>query len=221
MKRYLPFVIIAAVMIAALCVTLVLVRSSRQSINTRDIASSDPPGAQPQHVRGNADAKVTLEEFGDFQCPSCGVYYGELKKIEDENGQRLRVIFREYPLYPNHKYGLLAAQAAEAAGMQDRFWEMHDKLYENQKAWSDAKDAQPIFLDYANQIGLDVDRFNRDLDGVAVGSRITLDGIRAHSLGVVGTPTIFINGKEVKADSLSPDGIREMIKTALSGAAHQ
>jgi protein-disulfide isomerase len=221
MKRYLPFVIIAAVLIAAVFVTWMLVRSSRQtnSAANANTSGAEPPGAEPLHVRGNPNAPVTLEEFGDFQCPSCGVYYAELKKIEDEFGTRLRVIFREYPLYPNHEHAVLAAQAAEAAGLQGRFWDMHDKLYENQKSWSEPKDVLPIFVDYAKQIGLDTDRFTRDLTSDAVAARITQDGIRGHALGVTGTPTFFINGKDVKGDSYSPEGIREMINKELSGAA--
>ena len=221
MKRFLPFIVIAAVVIAAVLVTWMLVRSSRQAnSNTSSRASgAEPPGAVPPHIRGNPDAPVTLEEFADFQCHSCGLYYGEIKKIEEEFGTRLRVIFREYPLYPNHEHSVLAAQAAEAAGMQGRFWDMHDKLYENQKAWSDAKDALPFFVDYARQIGLDMDRFNRDLNTDAVAARITRDGIRGHALGVKGTPTFFVNGAEVKSESWSPEGLRAVINKALSGAA--
>jgi NhaA family Na+:H+ antiporter len=221
MKRFLPFVIMAAVLIAAVLVTWMLVRSSRQTdsnANTR-ASGAEPPGAEPPHIRGNPDAPVTLEEFGDFQCPLCGTYYGELKKIEDEFGSRLRVVFREYPLFPMHEHALLAAQTAEAAGFQGRFWEMHDKLYENQKIWSEAKDVLPIFVDYAKQIGLDTDRFNRDLSSDTVAARVTQDGIRGHALGITGTPTFFINGKDVTGDSYSPAGIREMINKELRGAA--
>lgn len=222
MKRYLPFLIIAVVLVAALATTWLLLRSSQQpgrSTNSPVPATdSEPPGAEPPHIRGNPDARATLEEFGDFQCPTCGIYSGELRKIEAEFGERLRVIFREYPLYPTpHENALVAAQAAEAAGLQGRFWEMHDKLYENQKSWAEAKDAVPIFVDYAKQIGLDTDRFARDLSGEVVAARIFQDGKRAHALGVASTPTFFIAGKEVKGDSFSPEGIREMINKALRG----
>lgn len=220
MKRFLPFIVIAVVLIAAVLVTWMLVRSSRpaNSNTNTNVSGAEPPGAQPPHIRGNPNAPVTLEEFADFQCPSCGVYYGELKKIEEEFSTRLRVIFREYPLYPNHQNSVLAAQAAEAAGLQGRFWDMHDKLYENQKAWAEEKDALPFFVDYARQIGLDVDRFNRDLNNDAVAARITQDGIRAHALGVSSTPMFFVNGKEATGESRMPEGLREMISKAASGA---
>ena len=220
MKRFLPFAIIALALIGALVVVLVLLRSAQRS-STSNNATPDPSipaGAEPPHVRGNPNAPVTLEEFADFQCPSCGAYYPELKKIEAEFGDRLRVIFRERPLVPTHEHALIAAQAAEAAGAQGRFWEMHDKLYENQKAWSEVKDVVPLFVDYAKQIGLDPDRFMRDLNGEVVAARIFQDGKRAHALGIDATPTFFVNGSEAKGESWKPDGLRAMINQALSGA---
>src|SRR6266550_8543338 len=196
MKRFLPFLIIVVVLVAAVMGAWLFMRSSRQATNANANANAnsgdpvaEPKGAEPPHVRGNASAPVTLEEFADFQCGACGGYYPELKKIETEFGDNLRVIFRERPLVPSHQHALIAAQAAEAAGMQGRFWEMHDKLYENQKAWSEAKDVVPMFIDYARQIGLDTDRFMRDLNGEGVAARIFQDGKRAHALGVNGTPT--------------------------------
>jgi protein-disulfide isomerase len=219
MKRSLPLLVIATVLVAALVATWVLLRSARTNQPPVDSANSGPPGAEPPRVRGNPNAPVTLEEFGDFECPTCATYSVELKKIESEFGDRLRVIFREYPLYPTpHKHALVAAQAAEAAGLQGKFFEMHDKLYETQNAWKDATDATPIFTDYAKQLGLDVDRFGRDLNGEVVTARIFQDGRRAHSLGITGTPSFFVNGKEAKTEdqSWSPEGLRKMINQALS-----
>jgi Na+:H+ antiporter, NhaA family len=225
MKRYLPIVIIVVVLMVALGLTWMLLRSSRQTTNGNANANanaaspgSEPTGAEPPYVRGNPKAPVTLEEFGDFQCPACGVYYPELKKIENEFGDNLRVVFRERPLIPPHEHALLAAQAAEAAGLQGRFWEMHDKLYENQTTWSAATDLVPIFVDYAKQIGLDTDRFMRDLNGEAVAARIFQDGKRAHAFNVLGTPAFFVNGKEAKDEQWKPEGLREMIKQALRDA---
>src|SRR5204862_5063736 len=189
MKRFLPFAIIIIVLVVASVAGLVLLRSSREQQNSA-APTPDPAGeargAQPPHIRGNPNAPVTLEEFGDFQCPTCGLFYTELKKIEEEYGDRLRVIFRELPLVPMHQHGLEAAQAAEAAGLQgeSHFWEMHDKLYENQKAWSDVKDVMPTFIDYARQIGLDIDSFSGVLSGDAVDRRIFEVDMRAHCIGV-------------------------------------
>src|SRR5207248_11018682 len=209
------------VLVVVLASGLVLLRSSRDQRNaaapTPDPAG-EAKGAEPPHLRGNPSAPVTLEEFGDFQCPVCGTYYSEVKKIENEFGDQLKVIFREYPLLPMHEHALMAAQAAEAAGLQGKFWEMHDKLYENQTTWVAAKDLVPTFVDYAKQIGVDPDRFMKDLSAETVATRISQDGIRAHSFGLRGTPSFFVNGKEAKDDQWKPEGLRQMIKEALSDA---
>jgi protein-disulfide isomerase len=221
MKRFLPFVLIAIVLIVAVAVGWVLLRSSQQSRNS-NASTPDPAtevqGAEPPHVRGNPNAPVTLEEFGDFQCGACGSYHPELKKIETEYGERLKVVFRELPLVTMHQHALLAAQAAEAAGLQGKFWELHDKLYENQATWTEAKDLVPVFVDYAKQIGLNPDQFMKDLNGEKVAVRIFQDGKRAHSFGLKGTPSFFINGKEAKDDNWKPEGVRKMIDDALHAA---
>ena len=221
MKRFLPIVIIVAVLVAALLVVWLALRPSVKSgtaNNESPTPLTDAPGAEPPHVRGNANASVTMEEFADFQCGSCGAYYPELKKIESEYGDRLRVVFRERPLIPPHEHALIAAQAAEGAGLQGKFWEMHDKLYENQAAWSEAKDIAPIFVDYAKQLGIDPDRFMKDLNGEQVAQRIFQDGKRVHALGLAGTPTFFVNGQEAKGEQWKPDGLRQMIKDAVAAS---
>ncbi len=224
MNRSIPVLIIVVVLVAAIGAVWLFSRTSPSSTPARPTPSdSSAPGAQPPHVRGNANAPVTVEEFADFQCPTCGFYYPELKKIEGEFGDRLKVIFRENPLVPTHQFGLVAAQAAEAAGLQGetQFWAMHDKLFENQRTWSEAKDKDAVvamFVDYAKQIGVDADRFMRDINGEAVAQRIYQDGKRSHDLGVNQTPTFYVNGKEAKDDSWKPDGLRKMIKAALDGA---
>jgi protein-disulfide isomerase len=221
MKKLLPIAIIVIVLLAAIAGGWVLLRSSQQSRNSAN-PTPDPAlavqGAEPPHIRGNPNAPVTLEEFGDFQCPSCGGYYSELKKIEAEFGDRLRVIFREFPLSPMHEHALMAAQVAEAAGLQGKFWEMHDKLYENQEKWVHEKDLIPIFVDYAKQLGLDTDRFMKDLNGEQVAARIFQDGKRGHALGLNSTPMFFVNGKEAKDEQWKPEGLRAMINEALRAA---
>jgi protein-disulfide isomerase len=226
LKRILPIVIIVVVLLAALGVAAMFMSSARRATNANADTNANstgseaiPPGAEPPWVRGNPNAPVTLEEFADFQCPTCGIYYTELKKIESEFGDKLRVIFRERPLVPPHEHALLAAQAAEAAGLQGHFWEMHDKLYETQSTWSISSDLVPVFVDYAKQIGLDTNRFIKDLKGAAVDSRIFQDGKRVHALNVNSTPTFFVNGKEATGDQWRPENLREMIRQALRDAA--
>ena len=138
--------------------------------------------------------------------------------MESEFGPRLQVIFREFPLVPTHPHALAAARAAEAAGLQGKFWEMHDLLYENQKTWHADFDVRPIFEGYATRIGLDLERFKRDLANEIVERRIFLDGKRAQALGVKGTPTVFLNGREVPFESLATEKLRVLINAELTGA---
>ena len=220
MKKLLPFAIIIIVLVGAVAAGWIVLRSARDR-NT-PTPTPDPAGevrgAEPPHLRGNPNAPVTLEEFGDFQCPSCGTYEPELKKMEAEFGDKLKVIFRELPLLPMHEHALMAAQAAEAAGLQGKFWEMHDLLYENQTKWAEQKDLVPVFVDYAKQIGLNPDQFMKDLNGERVAQRIFQDGKRAHSFGLKGTPSFFVNGKEAKDEQWKPDGLRQMIREAIAAS---
>ena len=228
MKRILPFVIIAVVLGAGLLTARYLQRTSSETPppspapRASPVASAVNPGeagAEPAHALGSSQAPVTLEEFGDFECPPCGLLHPVLKSLETEFGpDKLRIVFREFPLVPNHVHALAAARAAEAAALQGRFWEMHDLIYEHQEAWHKAFDVRPIFEGYAKTIGLDVEQFRRDQTSEIVERRIFLDGKRAHSLGVQGTPTVFLNGREVPFESLAPEKLKTLINNEL--AAH-
>jgi protein-disulfide isomerase len=171
--------------------------------------------AGPIHLRGNPNAPVTLEEFGDFQCPPCGGLAGVIKQIEQDYGDRLCVIFNHFPL-PTHLHAREAALAAEAAGMQDRFWEMHDLLYREQSVWSTAADARALFSSYAGLLGLNIDRFNKDMESEKAKARIASDQKRGATLGVTNTPTIFINDNALAPASLSASGLRAGIKRAIN-----
>ena len=233
MKRILPFLIILVVLAVALGAGWYLTRSAKDSaqspnavsINNSAPASPTPvakvtnsadPGAQPPHAIGPESAPAVLEEFGDFECPPCGLLHPVLKTMEKEFGPRLRVVFREFPLVPTHPHALAAARSAEAAGLQGKFWEMHDLLFENQRTWHEQFDARPTFEGYAQKLGLDMERFRRDVSSQVVEQRIFLDGKRAHGLGVKGTPTVFLNGREVPFESLAPEKLRVLINVELA-----
>jgi protein-disulfide isomerase len=234
MKRLLPFLIILAVLGVALGSAWYLRRavnppagnsgsggsSSSSGTSTRPTVSTiTAPGAEPPHTKGPANAPVTLEEFGDFECPPCAQFHPILNTMHNEFGDRLRIIFREYPLVPTHQHALYAASAAEAAGLQGKFWEMHHKLYENQKTWHEAFDVRPIFEDYAKQIGLDIERFRRDINADVVARRITEDGKRGRSLNLKGTPSVFMNGREVPFETIMDAGrLRNAINAELANA---
>lgn len=241
MKRILPFVIILVVLGVALSSAWYLTRSipaspvspggqpppttsaatspgSQASPATQQPVVSGVPGAEPAHVLGPANAPVRLEEFGDFECPPCGMFHPILEQMHTEFGDKLQITFREFPLVPTHQHALAAASAAEAAGLQNKFWEMHDMIYDHQNDWKKEFDVRPIFEGYAKQIGIDVERYKRDVNGDLVAQRIFQDGKRGHSLGVKGTPTVFINGREVPFENLPADKLRVVIQNELRNA---
>jgi protein-disulfide isomerase len=235
MKRILPFIIILVVLGAALGSAWYLTRTIPASPATPAVSGSPVssassqspaapqqkpvvqgvPGAEPAHVSGPANAPVRLEEFGDFECPPCGIFHPILKQMQEEFGDKLQVTFREFPLVPTHQHALAAASAAEAAGLQGKFWEMHHLLYDHQNEWKKEFNVRPIFEGYAKQIGLDIERYKTDMNGDLVAQRIFADGKRGHSLGVSGTPTVFINGREVPFENLPAEKLRVVIQNEL------
>jgi len=232
MKRILPFLIILIVLGVAIGSGWYLTRvtpgspssnpapASQSSANpqSRPAPIRGIPGAEPAHTLGSPNAPVQLEEFGDFQCPPCGLFHPILEQMHAEFGDKLRVTFREFPLVPAHQHAVAAASSAEAAGLQGKFWEMHDLLYEHQADWKDKMDVGPIFEGYAKQIGLDVERWKNDAGSEQVARRIFLDGKRGHSMGVRGTPTVFINGREVPFDQLPAEKLRVVIQNELAAS---
>ncbi len=178
---------------------------------------SAPAGASPANMLGSPNALVTVEEFADYQCPTCGATYPKMKEIETIYGNRIKSIFRNYPL-PMHKHGYEAAVAAEAAGLQGKFWEMQNQLFTNQQAWANAADARKIFDDYAQKIGLDVEKFQNDSLGLAAKQRVDADLERGRALNISGTPTIYINGKEFPDQQFNVSTLRQFIDAELQKA---
>ncbi len=150
----------------------------------------EPVDPEIDHVRGPADAQVTLVEYGDFECPHCGQAEPVIRELVQTFGHDLRFVFRHLPLSDVHEHAALAAEAAEAAGAQGRFWEMHDILYPHQDALTVAD-----LREYSRQLGLDQDRFLEDLDSRRFAPRVARDVQSADLSGVAGTPTFFINGR--------------------------
>jgi protein-disulfide isomerase len=148
-----------------------------------------PVSADRDHIQGPADAAVTLLEYGDYECPFCGAAYPIVKEAQSRMGDRLRFVFRNFPISTSHPHAERAAEAAEAAASQGRFWQRHDLLYENQKRLDDAD-----LHDYAEQLGLDVDAFDGDLARHVHAERVREDFMSGVRSGVNGTPTFYING---------------------------
>src|SRR5258708_9746867 len=146
------------------------------------------PVSERDHIQGPPTAPVTLVEYGDYECPYCGAAYLVVKYLQRQLRDDLRFVFRNFPLIEIHPHAEQAAEAAEAAGAQGNYWEMHDRLFANQQALD-----LPDLVHYANEIGLDIPRFEHDLATHAFEPRVLEDLISGARSGVNGTPTFFIN----------------------------
>lgn len=159
-----------------------------------------PVSPQRDHIRGRQDAPVTLLEYGDYECPYCGLAYPIVEAVRKQMGDGLRFVFRHFPLVTMHPHAELAAEAAEAAGAQGKYWPMHDALYQNQQ------NLEPAALAvYAQSIELDMPRFARDLRGHVHAPKIAEDVLSGVRSGVQGTPSFFINGVRYEGSWDLPD----------------
>ena len=206
MKDYKPLIVIVVVLAAVIGVILYAKPGGNSPFKPSSTPQAQPQPTQvltlPAHARGNLQSTVIIEEFGDYQCPSCAAIAPILKQIEHDYEGQVRFQFSHFTI-PSHSFGVLAARAAEAAGKQGKFWEMHDKLYEKQQEWGKLEsgsnksvktepEVRAYFDQYAKEIGLDVEQFKRDLDAPDTEKQITSDKRRGIALNVQGTPSLFM-----------------------------
>lgn len=166
------------------------------------------PVNSDDHTQGPKNAPATLVEYGDYECPYCGQAQSVIKSLQEEFGDQLRFCFRNFPLTQMHPYAYGAAEAAEAAGAQGKFWEMHDLLYSHQ----DALDEQHL-LQYAQHLNLDMDRFRKALQQDTFGAKIRRDVESGLQSGVRGTPTFFVNGRGFSGQP-TPAGLGRALRRA-------
>ena len=168
-------------------------------------------------IKGNAEASVTLVEYSDFECPACAQFHPTVRGVVEELGDRIQFVYRHFPISQLHKQALVAALAAEAAGRQGKFWEMHDVLFERQGEWAGAEDAGAKFGRYAQELGLDMARFEADIEDDELRDKIEehrLSGVRS---GVSGTPTFFLNGEEMNGYN-TQDEFKNLIIEAVDNS---
>lgn len=163
--------------------------------------------------KGNSESSVVLVEYSDFQCPACGAYYPLLKALVEEFGSEMQFVYRHFPL-PQHQHAELAGRAAEAAGQQGKFWEMHDLIFENQQSWTNLRNSEETFTQYAVQLGLDMEKFKTDLDSKELKEKVRGDYSSGLSSGVNSTPTFFLNGVKLQ-NPRSYEEFRNAILNAL------
>jgi protein-disulfide isomerase len=165
------------------------------------------------HVQGPSIAPVTLVQYGDYECPYCGEAYPIIKEVQAKMGERLRFVFRNFPISTSHPHAEHAAEAAEAADAQGKFWEMHDLLYEKQKRLGD----EDLHV-YAGQLGLDIERFDKEMDDHVHADRVHEDFMSGVRSGVNGTPTFYVNGVR-HDDSYEADVLLDALERAAREAA--
>ncbi|MEK7620929.1 MAG: thioredoxin domain-containing protein [Patescibacteria group bacterium] len=200
--------IIFAVICFVLLGTLVLNKKSDEvkvdNINPAKVITADKKGTEvPDHIFGTTAKKVVLIEYGDFQCPGCAGLHPTLKPIKEKYKNQLTFVFRNFPLTSIHPNALAASTAAEAAGLQDKWWQYHDKLYENQSEWSeaDATERLNIFTEYAKDLGLNIATFKKDLEAKKISQKIARDQALGKKIGATSTPTIVLDGKILSQDN--------------------
>ncbi len=151
---------------------------------------------------GSPKAKVTVVEFADFQCPACGAFHPEMKKILSDYNGKIYFVYRHFPL-PMHKNARAAAQAAEAAAAQGKFWLMYDQLFDTQSQWEELDNPQATFIGFAKALKLNTEKFTNDLEQSSSTSIIQKGIEDGNKAGVNATPTIFVNGKKVEGTSIA------------------
>jgi protein-disulfide isomerase len=152
------------------------------------------------HYKGNPDAVVTLVEYSDFQCPACASFQPVLDDVIEQYGESLKIEYKHFPL-GMHSMAEPAARAAEAAGQQGAFFEFHDLLYANQQAWATSPNPTGIFIQYAEELGLDVEKFKSQSRASLIRDRVKEDLQEAMSLGLTGTPSFFLNGERMSFET--------------------
>lgn len=226
-KHWIVFAVVVAGLVGGM-----FYLSSQNKLDTSDIdkaktmaifEAEDRNGQIGDHVFGNVDSKVTLIEYGDFQCnPGCRVFHENIAPImQDEHYKdNFRLVYRHFPITNSHPNAMAAAATAEAAGLQGKFWEMWDALFTNQAQWSvaSAEDRGGLFEGYATGLGLNLDKFREDMQSEAVSKKIKFDKSLASIANVTGTPTIFINGEQAENVG-STQAIKDLLDKAIEEAS--
>lgn len=227
-----PFLIIGGIFLATIAGIWWISQSggNEVAVNSNTVATNNgqpqdnrvpnydkaPAGATPAHFKGSENSPVVVEEFADFQCPTCGVVHPKMNEISAKYGNRVKFIYRNFPITSIHPNAYGAAVAAEAAGLQGKFWQMQDLLFRNQTQWSNASNPKQIFGEYAQKIGLDTEKFENDTLGVQAKQRVDFDMQRGQALKLSSTPTVLVNGKPIPFQQLEVADMERIIEAELA-----
>ena len=205
---------ILSLVIIAIIALMIIAAKSTEGTSTLTPSMLETLKTEGQ-LKGSKDAKVVLIEFSDLECPACRAYSSIVKKIREEDTSKgLAFVYVHFPL-PQHTHAFEAAYAAEAAGMQGKFWEMHDLLFENQLTWAATNDVKPLFLTYARKLGLNEEKFNTDVQSQAVQDKVDKNYQEGIGIGIDSTPTFFLNGVKL-VNPQSEAEFQNLINQALN-----
>jgi protein-disulfide isomerase len=195
--------------------------NASSTANANFVATVVPALTAADHIEGNASASVSLIEYGDFECPACAEYNPIVKQLVQNYGNRISFSFRNFPLYTIHPDAGISSQAAEAAGLQGKYWEMHDLLYTNQNDWVTTSPDQVVskyFDGYAQSLGLDVNKFNTDIVLAQVLAKVQTDVTGGTAAQIDHTPTFFVDLKQIP-NPTSYSGFQTVIDSALAAVS--
>jgi protein-disulfide isomerase len=203
----------------AILVAIIVIFAGLLIFNKKDTKApggNDQPAQLTNHIYGEGKKGVTLIEYGDFQCPACGAYFPLVRQLKEKYKEDITFQFRHFPLVEIHQNALIASRAAEAAGMQDKFWEMHDLLYENQKSWEGSSTASKFFEDYAAQLSLNLDKFKSDMFSDTVNRIIQADRAEGKKQGFSSTPTFVLDGKKIEQNPRDFESFDKLIADTIA-----
>jgi protein-disulfide isomerase len=192
--------------------------------STNFVSTTVPPITSADHITGDANSKVSVIEYGDFECPACGEWEPLMEQLRQQYGNSVEFVFRNFPLYQIHPFAMIGAQAAEAAALQGQYWQMHDLLYKDQAQWTANTTLTPadvvsqFFNGYATSLGLNVTQFDTDINSSAVQARVQRDLTSGNAAQIDHTPTFFVNLQQIQ----NPTGLaqfQQIIQAALASSS--
>ncbi len=185
-----------------------LIKLASSSGSSSSLGIKVPPISKSDITKGNPEAKVTLIEYSDFQCSACAAYYPLIKQLFSDFGDKIYFAYRFFPLTSIHKNAMISSQAAYAANLQGKFFEMHDMLFQTQTSWVQTDSAAETFAAYAKKLGLDSDKFKKDMNSNEAKNYVANSQNQATAIGINSTPTFFVNGRQL----INPRGYDEFKK---------
>lgn len=206
--------------ITAILTGIVIIVAGMALIGNAQDRAGDPqtlstPVSDSDWFEGGKDASIVIVEYSDFQCPACAAYFPVMKGLQEAYGDALKIVYRNYPLTSLHPNAQLAAQAAEAAGNQGKFFVMHDLLFGNQQSWSTEADPTNTFIGYATSMGLDIEKFKTDLTSDETFRAVRDDLRSGDASNVDSTPTFFLNGVQIEKNPQGLEPFKTLIDAAL------